>query len=397
MAESDIATLSSNLPEVFEERPPRGDDWNDVIFVDITFPGEPYGSQRSPNLADAEDLQLDEGFFDQGLGPEQIGSGLSETAGALISRIPGGYPGALTVAPKPTPVPPPDCLAFYLPYHYFYPQWWGVYLLLDGVAMLASWIQSEARQRGYGSITRRDCWIGARLFLFYHEIYHHNVESFATRLEVTHRQPLYKSGFSAFYAKTAGTSNCIEESLAEANAWRKATNPRFYNKGAVAGMKEILAEYIRRSPPGYAEGLNYLTANTFTRGQNEFAERNHQVSITPTPAGKKPVIWSSAKYLFRGFTDKARGRAKYVISKHSPLAARLPLRPRLKPLDVKKRLANLGCAMVRQGGNHEMWQCPGTRPFPIPRHPGDLATGTLRKIIKQAGLDLSVEQFVAAK
>jgi len=49
----------------------------------------------------------------------------------------------------------------------------------------------------------------------------------------------------------------------------------------------------------------------------------------------------------------------------------------------------------RKGGNHEVWRCPGTKPFSIPRHPGDLATGTLSKIIKQAGLAMSVEQFAA--
>jgi hypothetical protein len=32
----------------------------------------------------------------------------------------------------------------------------------------------------------------------------------------------------------------------------------------------------------------------------------------------------------------------------------------------------------------------------VPRHPGDLGEGTVAKIIKQAGLSMSVEQFMQA-
>jgi hypothetical protein len=33
----------------------------------------------------------------------------------------------------------------------------------------------------------------------------------------------------------------------------------------------------------------------------------------------------------------------------------------------------------------------------VPRHPGDLRQGTLAKIIKEAGLQMSVSQFIAAR
>ena len=42
-----------------------------------------------------------------------------------------------------SPYPPPDALAFYLPFHYFHPVWWGVYLLLEGVERLATFIEDE--------------------------------------------------------------------------------------------------------------------------------------------------------------------------------------------------------------------------------------------------------------
>lgn len=321
MAERYIDTLRANLPEVFEDREALS-SCDDFIFVELTSPSEPYPDSPLVNVREPDDAHLiDQSFFDPDIEPEAIWNGMSNGVGILGQTFPGSFPGALTIPSVRTPVAPPDSLAFYLPYHHFHPTWWGVYLLLDGVAHLASWLYREARHRGQSAVTPRDCWLGARLFLFYHEIQYHNVESFATRLEVTHRQPLYKSGFQAFYAMTAGTPACLEESLAEANAWRQTTNPRFFGASTLSGMKDVLIEYIRVSPPGYKEGLDHLTGSRFTAGQNLFAEQNHQISVTPKPAGKRPAIWNSAKYLFRGFNDKAKGRAKYVISKHSPLAA----------------------------------------------------------------------------
>jgi predicted RNA binding protein YcfA (HicA-like mRNA interferase family) len=73
---------------------------------------------------------------------------------------------------------------------------------------------------------------------------------------------------------------------------------------------------------------------------------------------------------------------------------------RIAPMTVrklKKGLKRVGkCEPLRQGGNHEIWQSPSGSRIIIPRHPGDLATGTLRKILQQAGIDMSPSEFQAA-
>ena len=55
---------------------------------------------------------------------------------------------------------------------------------------------------------------------------------------------------------------------------------------------------------------------------------------------------------------------------------------------IVKRLKQLGFEFDRQAaGSHEIWQNPKTKRYTtIPNHPGDLPEGTLRAILKQAGI-----------
>lgn len=62
--------------------------------------------------------------------------------------------------------------------------------------------------------------------------------------------------------------------------------------------------------------------------------------------------------------------------------------------EVIHRLKRLGFAFDRQAaGSHEIWFNPMIgRYTTIPHHPGDLSEGTLRAILKQAGV--STEEFL---
>ena len=57
--------------------------------------------------------------------------------------------------------------------------------------------------------------------------------------------------------------------------------------------------------------------------------------------------------------------------------------------EIVKRLKALGFAFDRQAaGSHEIWFNPTTlRYTTIPNHTGDMPEGTLRAILKQAGVD----------
>ena len=57
--------------------------------------------------------------------------------------------------------------------------------------------------------------------------------------------------------------------------------------------------------------------------------------------------------------------------------------------DVSKKLRALGFAFERQAtGSHEVWRNAATRrTTTMPRHAGDLPEGTLRAILREAGID----------
>jgi predicted RNA binding protein YcfA (HicA-like mRNA interferase family) len=57
--------------------------------------------------------------------------------------------------------------------------------------------------------------------------------------------------------------------------------------------------------------------------------------------------------------------------------------------DITRRLKALGMEFHRQAaGSHEIWHNPTTNRYTtIPNHPGDMPEGTLRAVLKQAGID----------
>lgn len=64
--------------------------------------------------------------------------------------------------------------------------------------------------------------------------------------------------------------------------------------------------------------------------------------------------------------------------------------PRLgpgKPREVQRVLEKLGFRLVRQSGSHALYRHPDGRWTTVPVHPGkDVAKGTLRKVLKDAGI-----------
>jgi predicted RNA binding protein YcfA (HicA-like mRNA interferase family) len=58
--------------------------------------------------------------------------------------------------------------------------------------------------------------------------------------------------------------------------------------------------------------------------------------------------------------------------------------------EIVKILKKFGFEFRRQAaGSHEIWYNPKTNRYTtIPNHPGDMPEGTLRAILKQAGIDI---------
>ena len=60
--------------------------------------------------------------------------------------------------------------------------------------------------------------------------------------------------------------------------------------------------------------------------------------------------------------------------------------------EIVRRLRQLGLEFHRQAaGSHEIWFSPALNRYTtIPNHPGDLPEGTLRAVLKQAGVDADI-------
>jgi len=54
--------------------------------------------------------------------------------------------------------------------------------------------------------------------------------------------------------------------------------------------------------------------------------------------------------------------------------------------EALQRLLRAGFTEVRQSGSHKVLRHPDGRQTYVAMHPGDIPSGTLRKILKQAGL-----------
>lgn len=298
-----LDTLHEQLPELFEARPqPRFDE---VIAVPVDDPESvnTQGNSRSDQI---------EGHCAQVLEP---GTPLPELP-SIVGYVPGGsFGGAPLAAWHGSEMPPPEALAFYLPFHHYHPAWWGVYLHLEGVL----WLAGEIVRRS-PSVPRYRAMLAARLFLFYHEAFHHKTECFATRLELTHRKAFYRTGFTGLYTRTLGTADCMEEGLANASALNDVN--RKLEKLFAPDLEYALEGYVTDSPPGYAEGV--WLREGFLDTKCEFAELNHCECLPALPP-KKPEIWRTAPYLFDGIAS-IKSRVKYLLPRGSPLARRLPIR-----------------------------------------------------------------------
>ncbi|NUO81379.1 type II toxin-antitoxin system HicA family toxin [candidate division KSB1 bacterium] len=54
--------------------------------------------------------------------------------------------------------------------------------------------------------------------------------------------------------------------------------------------------------------------------------------------------------------------------------------------EIEKLLKQAGF-LKRSSGKHDIWIKPGFPPIPVPRHKGDIPSGTAKSILKAAGLE----------
>ena len=395
MAVDDLASLRSQLPEVFADQT-LPSHWEDEwLFIPIDEPEIDATSQSKSIILkdDPEGWFAEDSLSDHGSWAVDRLTDLPVSAPDLELSI--SFGGAPQQSIWESTMPPPDAYAFYLPFHYFYPTWWGVYIILENAVQLAEFIRSKAG----GYLNQQEALAAVRIFLYAHEAFHHVVESFATRLEITQRRPIYKTGFNSLFSRTAGSNNAIEEALANAYAYRRVKE-RFAadNKPKRDSALKGLRSFIDQCPPGYNRAPEFFSISAFDVMRAEFAEDNHKESLPLLPK-KASNLWDCFPHAFSGIS-RVNSRVNYIVRRDSPLAARQDLNLRyLRYRELRQKLQTIAhCHPLREGqGSHEIWRAPDGKKFPVPRHPGDIHRGLLAAIIKQAGVQMSVTQFLSAQ
>lgn len=389
MAIDDLEYLNQELPEIFKKGILPSNWEEEWIIVPIDSPER----EVPPEITPSEDT----------IGPpltlEDLKIGDNRNNKAWIPSFKDDFPSHPRITWEKGFFPPPDALAFYLPYHFFYPIWWGIYLTFEGVNIFANYIFEKTSN----GISIEDAVLASQVFLYGHEAYHHNVESFATRLEITHRVPLYKTSFLDVYSQSMeDPDKCTEfydpgeEALANAYGFLKVHNVFSKDKSKQKNINSAVESYIEGCSPCYRQALYYLKKNKFRIGECNFAELNQIASFQNQ---KDEKIWLAFPHAFSGIT-RISSKVNYIIHRDSPIVQRHNLHLRfIRYPDLKKKLEKLAkCIYVRPGkGSHEIWKSPIGNKFEVPRHPGDLKKGTLRNIIKQAGLNMSISEFLQAK
>ncbi len=381
-----LQILKNEFPILFEDIPPN-ENWNeDFIILPINNPEEI--SSNKPNGGNNE-VSI---FWDdlvENMPPKIANSPFENepfnkrdqgfTGHFKVNKV---YGGAASGAGSGSFALPPDALAVYLPFHFFYPEWWGIYIFHEGL----EYLMNQIIQRSHGKVKADLALVAARLFLYYHEAFHHQTECFATRWELTHRIPLYKAGFSELYAKTLGTPFCLEEGLANAYALNNVKK-----KIKNADVYEALCSYVAAMPPGYNRGVEFTSKYELNRAG--FAEKNQQFCFPEKPISIA-ATWLSSGHLFDGISN-IKSKVNYVINRAAPITKRGDFRPLLSPRELVKKLEeSCGFEFVRNGGNHDIYQTREGKKIPIPRHQRDLHRGLIAKIIKQANLNIGISEFM---
>lgn len=68
----------------------------------------------------------------------------------------------------------------------------------------------------------------------------------------------------------------------------------------------------------------------------------------------------------------------------------------LTPRDAINKIKKLkGFTLLRHGRSHDIWRTDDGKTVPFPRHAGDLSMGTLRSILREAGINMGIDEFIS--
>jgi len=144
-----------------------------------------------------------------------------------------------------------DCYACYLPMHAFFRSKstpWGIYMYQSLIFEHAADLYKKFKK----DITKAKCLHFFWMSVYRHELYHYQIERFATKFEIAMQKPFYKPYVENVRYKVQGTLHWLEEALAEASVLKSnlITHRTNIKKGL---LKEIYEYDLQFAGPGYKD------------------------------------------------------------------------------------------------------------------------------------------------
>lgn len=148
----------------------------------------------------------------------------------------------------------------------------GIYYKRKGLKLKARCIYKFCMSRGY-QLSMEQIFIIAKMITQFHEIYHHKIEAFASRLEVITRLPIYVHGFSSWYQRTRNTANCFEETFANYYAYCK-TKIALQKFVPADALHNIMVYWFSQQPLPYRNALRLINQSDemVRNSENQFCE-----------------------------------------------------------------------------------------------------------------------------
>lgn len=220
--------------------------------------------------------------------------------------------------------PPTDEYVLYLPFHLYWDRGWGIYLVTERYNQLAQDFYDETSP----DLTEEETYGATRLYLYEHGYFHHNAETFSSRVEAVTREKVYLQGQRRLYENKEGNpTEQLEEVLAEAYALRRVKKRLKSKKSSGWAWPEkkreaflgALKSFMREGTAA-KRGLEVHQNRRFKSMRNTFSEQI--LSWSPVEAEGKPAgIWSMFSHGFHGLANIS-SNVKYLVRKSSPLSER---------------------------------------------------------------------------
>ena len=296
-----------------------------------------------------------------------------------------------------------DLLGFYLPWHIFQNDKWGIYLIEDAIERVALKMHYSSKKL----LSKNNCRKLLREFVFAHEKYHNIVETFATRLEISHRIPVYLDQVKKLYLSSPKNKLVHEEALAEAygylNIFHKSIFKKIENsKSRYFNKKKKIAEilirkFLQKAPYPYNLSLQMLSRNKLEHNQKQLQEFILNPSFKYS--NKRDILmWKFGTYMMSP-SLRRNGKYIFIISKKSSVFKKNKLNLHyVKIQTLIKKLRPYGIKEAYQGGKHpKKLVLPNGKPISVPTHGKDIAKGMAHKILKDCEIGISLRDLLNRK